>query len=753
MRSRRWIAGVALALAGSIPALATDVPELGRIDFPTSGAPEAQEPFLRGVLLLHSFEYDDAREAFREARRIDPDFALAAWGEAMTHNHPLWRQQDREAARTSLAALGATVDERLAKAPTEREKGYLRAVEALYAETGSKLERDEVYERKMAELSAAFSDDLEAKAFWALSILGTAQAIRDFSTYMRAAAVAEEVFAVNPRHPGAAHYLIHSYDDPIHAPLGVRAARVYADIAPAASHAQHMISHIWVALGRWQESVDANVISYEVSVKRARAKDLGVDDHNYHALHWLQYSRLQLGQHAAARTLLEEMRAMATESRSPRALEYYGAMRAGQLVEAGAVGLPAPLDPGASFGARVDNAFASGWNAASVGDRKAVAAAAETIRRALAETREDRELPADLVGVAEVLALELDALEARVAGETDAAIEALEAAAAREGSMALDYGPPPIVKPSHELLGELLLELGRYEEALGRFDEALARAPRRTRSLAGRATSAAALDRKALLDAACGELAEILDGADEGVSTPAICGGSSAGTKTSPPTAADLLARSIAYHDPESRFLTGAHRFEFRESRPDAPDREVEVVIDVPGERFSRTVRGAVTARGELRSGACSLEVDGREPSPAEVEEHRLDCDRLRTLRNYYTFLWGLPMKLTDPGTRLGEVTPDSFEGEKAWKLRATWDEAVGTDVWYLYFEPATARLVGYRFYHDEAKNDGEVIDLEGELVGAGMRLPAERSWTTHEDDRFLGTDRLVAISEDREKR
>jgi tetratricopeptide (TPR) repeat protein len=269
------------------------VPELGTIDFPNSGSPEAQEAFARGALLLHSFEYEDAREAFREARRQDPGFALAAWGEAMTHNHPLWREQDRDAALAALAELGSTPEKRFSKAPTAREKGYLRAVETLYGE-GDKVSRDRAYEQAMEELATAHPEDLEARAFWALSILGTAQGVRDFGTYMRAGAVAEEVFAVNPRHPGAAHYLIHSYDDPVHAPLGLRAARVYAEIAPAATHAQHMISHIYVALGRWQESVAANVKSYQVSVERAEQKNLGVDARNYHALHWLQYSHLQL---------------------------------------------------------------------------------------------------------------------------------------------------------------------------------------------------------------------------------------------------------------------------------------------------------------------------------------------------------------------------------------------------------------------------------------------------------------------------
>jgi tetratricopeptide (TPR) repeat protein len=507
------------------------VPELGTIDFPNSGAPEAQAAFARGALFLHSFEYEDAREAFREARRQDPDFALAAWGEAMTHNHPLWREQDRDAALAALAELGSTPEERLSKAPTEREKGYLRAVETLYGE-GDKVSRDRAYERAMEELAAAYPEDLEARAFWALSILGTAQGVRDFGTYMRAGAVAEEVFAANPQHPGAAHYLIHSYDDPVHAPLGLRAARVYARIAPAATHAQHMISHIYVALGRWHESVAANVKSYQVSVERAEKKNLGVDARNYHALHWLQYSYLQLGRFAEAREELELMRPMAAESRSPRALWYYAAMRAGLIVESG-VAFPTPPSLGGEgvLGAEVLDTFGTGYAAAKRGEAGAAAAAAARLREALeASGSGPDETTTGFLGVtaedrnrAEVMALELEALVEKAKGETAGAVELLEKAAALEASLSLQYGPPEIVKPSHELLGEVLLELGRPEEALERFAEALARAPRRSQSLAGRALAAKGLGRAELATRACEELRSIRAEADADVALPEAC--------------------------------------------------------------------------------------------------------------------------------------------------------------------------------------------------------------------------------------
>ena len=204
---------------------------LGSLSFPHSGNDAAHGPFLRGVLLLHSFEYETSAEAFREAQEADPQFALAYWGEAMTYNHPLWRQKDEEAAEAVLSRLAPNAKERRAKAGAEREGMYLDAVEALYAE-GTKAEQDRAYMEAMRRLHDAYPDDQEAQAFYALSILGSTNGSRDFATYMKASAMAQPVHDRNPSHPGAVHYMIHSFDDPVHAPLGLPAARAYSQIAP-----------------------------------------------------------------------------------------------------------------------------------------------------------------------------------------------------------------------------------------------------------------------------------------------------------------------------------------------------------------------------------------------------------------------------------------------------------------------------------------------------------------------------------------
>lgn len=214
---RRLIPLAAFAcLCASAGALSAQEPQLGSVTFPTSGSAAAQERFVEGVLWLHSFEYESAAEAFREAQQLEPDFAMAYWGEAMTYNHSLWQQRDRDAAVAVLERLATTPEARRAKAPTEREKMFLDAVEALWAE-GPKAERDTAYYYVMQDLAKEHADDPEAQAFYALSILGLSQAVRVFPSYMRAAAIADELLRLNPDHPGAAHYLIHSVDDPIHA--------------------------------------------------------------------------------------------------------------------------------------------------------------------------------------------------------------------------------------------------------------------------------------------------------------------------------------------------------------------------------------------------------------------------------------------------------------------------------------------------------------------------------------------------------
>ncbi len=469
----RHVARAALLCAlGISPALA-QAPRLGTITFPNSGSAAAQEPFTRGVLLLHSFEFEPAAAAFREAQTADPGFALAYWGEAMSYNHPLWGEWDDDAARAVLAHLGSTPAARRAKAPTPREQMYLDAMEALWAE-GPKPQRDTAYALAMEQLVRAHPDDDEARALWSLSILGLSSTTRVVPSYMRAAAIAQEVFERHPNHPGAAHYIIHSFDDPVHAPLGLPAARAYSTIAPDAAHAQHMTTHIFLAMGMWDEVVSQNEIAAGLT---------NWSPNHYTA--WLGYGLLQQGRHAAAREHLERARREMGSPGRPGQRWYLASMRAHHVINAEAwddpmLGWTIDLS---DADARAMDAFTQGYAALRRGDRDAV-----TPQVARLQAVADSAVP----GTARVLALNLTAAIAAEDGAFARAVELLREATAIEDELPAAYGPPDIVKPSWELLGELYLSRGRAAEAQAAFGRALALAPKRALSLRGLLAAATA---------------------------------------------------------------------------------------------------------------------------------------------------------------------------------------------------------------------------------------------------------------------
>lgn len=499
----------------SVPLLAQQEP-LGHINFPNSGAAAAQPPFLRGVLLLHNFEYDDAAAAFREAQQADKDFALAYWGEAMTYNHPLWFQQDRPAALAVLARLAPTAEERLAKAPTEREKSFLNAVEILYG-NGSKEERDFAYAEAMRRMYEQFPDDAEAACFYALALLGTCHQGRDFATYMKAAGIVEEVFARQPQHPGAAHYLIHSYDDPIHAPLGLRPARVYAKIAKAAPHAQHMPSHIFLALGMWDEVAASNEDSWASSEAQVQRHHLPIEKRGYHALSWLHYAYLQQGRYADARRLLDQMTADHLKSGSGRTRWHLAMMQAAYLVETGRwPEIDRGFDPaGAGVTAVSSTYYVEGLSALATDSL----AAAQEIAASLADwiQTESPQWEQGERQTAEIILAELQGMVLWAAGTTDSALALLSAAASQEDALPFDFGPPVPVKPVHELLGEIYLKAGQPQAALEHFQKSLNRAPGRAHALLGLAEAAHATGKDQLSQQTYEQLDKVWHRADPAV--------------------------------------------------------------------------------------------------------------------------------------------------------------------------------------------------------------------------------------------
>jgi tetratricopeptide (TPR) repeat protein len=487
------VIALAAVVLGLLVAPASADDRLGRISFPNSGSAAAQPHFIRGVLLLHSFEFDDAAEAFREARRVDPGFALAYWGEALTHNHPLWRYQDREAALKVLAGLGATPEARRAKAPTPREQAYLATLDALYGE-GDKAARDRAYAAALEKLSAANPDDDEAKAFHALAILGTNVERRDFAVDMRAAALVEDVFVRNQEHPGALHYMIHAYDNPMHAPLGLRAASRYGRIAAQAAHALHMTSHIFFALGRWDDAVAANEASWAASAARVANKRLPASEHGYHAYLWLCYAYLQQGRVDDARRVVDHMGRLIAEAPVRGVTYHYAAARASWVIDSERWDdLPKATDAMAVAppGGRAASLFADGLAAARRGDLVAAEQALqalEVVKQAASSTETHHGMrlvsPAEMEGVA-VTTVQLQGVIAMARGEKDRGMSLLQQAAELEDKMPFDYGPPLPPKPSRELLGEALLAAGRHAEAAEAFRAALRRAPGRRLSLRG----------------------------------------------------------------------------------------------------------------------------------------------------------------------------------------------------------------------------------------------------------------------------
>jgi tetratricopeptide (TPR) repeat protein len=521
--------GVFAAPALAQPGAAVTVPGLGTLTFPTSATvPAARQAFIRGVLLLHVFEYPSAAGAFREAQRLEPDFALAYWGEAMTYTHPVWDQQDLAGGRAALAKLGATPAARAAKAATPREKDYLGAVEVLYGD-GPKARRDTLYSAAMGELAGAYPRDDEAKLFYALSLLGLSQGVRNVPTYLRAAAIAESVFARNPHHPGAAHYWIHGMDDPEHASQALPAARALSGIAPDAGHAQHMTSHIFVALGMWDDVVAANDNATRVADAARRSRGQGPSFCGHYNL-FLDYGLLQQGRVRDAERLLARCRDQAAGQQpgshdlDPDAYSFVTMWSRYLLDTRDWSGEVArwTVDPGREPAPRLSYWFTRGFAAARERNPGAARRALRGYVQAATEVKaeidsaggtpspDDREFLART----EVLRLELVGLVAATAGDRAAALDTLRRATAVEDRMAYAFGPPFVNEPAHELLGEELLAAGQPAAARREFEAALARTPGRTSVLLGLARAERQAGDSAAAAQALSKLAAIWHAAD-----------------------------------------------------------------------------------------------------------------------------------------------------------------------------------------------------------------------------------------------
>ncbi|HEX8423526.1 MAG TPA: tetratricopeptide repeat protein, partial [Pyrinomonadaceae bacterium] len=486
---------------------------LGQIDFPTSGSKAAQAHFLRGVAALHSFWYEEALEAFQAATKADPDFMLGYWGEAMAHNHPLWNEQDADAARKVIAKIRD--DGKL----TPRETAYLNAVKALYGE-GDRHARNLAYAAAMEKLYRDHPNDLEAASFYALSLLGAVRPTdKGYRLQMQAGAIALDVYKQNPNHPGAAHYIIHAFDDPEHAILALPAARRYAEIAPDAHHARHMPSHIFIQLGMWAEAAASNESSWATSDAWVKRKNYSIERRDYHSLSWLEYVYLQQGRTREAEAQLSLMQKSIAELGSPiRGYPYmaaafiaeterwdliekhFGAPKSAALStqkEAGADSCHAAATKPATTASAIPAARATQPARPPFFQRlygaylRGLAAASQNPADAEKYVAELRELRGEFEKTGnysfspeyiEIMGLEVAALARANAGKFDEAAELLRRATGLEENLRPPSGPPEIIKPSHEFFGDILLRAGRPAEAAAQFKTALLRQPNRPRS-------------------------------------------------------------------------------------------------------------------------------------------------------------------------------------------------------------------------------------------------------------------------------
>ncbi len=529
MSSRTFFGGAPLlaVLIGGFTALCAEtsvVPEpgdlrtAGTVDFPISCTPTVRPEFLRGVALLHSFFYEEARRIFTEVAEKDPTCAMAQWGIAMTWWHPIWTPPTPDEMSAGKAAAAKAM---AMTAGTDRERGFIRALNTYYnapdssttGEVGQSCHgpvgpRDRViaYESAMRKLYDKYPDDVEVQTFYALAVLAVGYATPTDTTLanqLRAAAILEKLWKTNPQHPGVAHYLIHSYDYPAFAERGLAAARSYSSIAPWVPHALHMPSHIFTRLGMWEDSIAANRSSSEASRAYAKMRHRDATEaEELHALDYMAYSYLQEGQDAKAKEVVDFA---ATVRKTNPELEFSAAYALAAIPsryalernawsDAAALRVPA-LPHWSSFPfmeALIEYAHALGR--AHTGD-------IEGARKAMDRMRQLRDATTDpkFDYFKRQLDQQMQAASAWVAygeGKKEDAVDLLRRAADAEDILGKHPVSPGALVPAREQLGDLLLKLDRPKEAQREFEAALKIYPGRFRGLYGAAQAAEQIGEK-----------------------------------------------------------------------------------------------------------------------------------------------------------------------------------------------------------------------------------------------------------------
>ena len=478
---------------------------LGKVHFATSCAPAAAEEFDHAIALLHSFEFADAIAGFKKVLDDDPSCGIAQWGIAMaTWGNPF---AGLRAPKVLQDGLVAAEKAQSIGAKTDRERAYIAAVALLYKDAAALDHRARTlaYEKAMAQLSAKYPDDREAAAFYALAVDQTAPPTdKTYANQLKAAAILERLYKVEPDHPGVTHYLIHSYDVPALAPRALPYARKYANLAPDAPHALHMPAHTFTRVGSWQESIDTNIRSHDTAMAR---HDVG---EGLHAWDYEMYAYLQTAQDKEAKKILDGLAEILARAQPPAggrgdmpgmpgmagnlaggwaasAIPARWAVERGAWADAAAL----PVHPAGQPFIEAITRFARAIGAARSG--KPDAAGAEVDELKALQEKEVQAKDAYWATQLDIQRQAADALRLWAAGKKEEAVRALSAAAALEDTTDKSAITPGPIAPAHELLGEMLLEANQAAAALKEFEASLKKEPNRFRSVygAGRAAETA----------------------------------------------------------------------------------------------------------------------------------------------------------------------------------------------------------------------------------------------------------------------
>jgi len=466
--------------------------ELGSVQFKTSCTENIAADFTRAVALLHSFQYEQADQAFTEVASKDPNCVMAQWGVAIANYHGLWENGDTDRGRAALNKANELTTAQ--KGITAREKAYIDALGEIYKQDGKDNDaHSQAFEQKMGALQGEFPEDTEAAIFHALTLAITApKTDKTFANQRKCGAILEPIFQKQPHHPGVAHCLIHCYDNPVLAEKALPAARAYAKIAPASAHAHHMPSHIFTRVGLWDESITSNSTSAAVAAKAEETSKTGeARDQRLHAMDYLEYAYLQSGRVKQAKSVFDEMNSLPPVPRLSLTGNYATAsIPARYAVELGnwKDASKLPVDETGVPWAQAITWMAIGVGNARVGNLDRAKQAEQT----LASLREVIAAKKNTYwsNQVEVQRREVAAWIAERSGKHDDAVFGIRAAAELEESMDKSAVTPGAITPAREMLAQLLLLQNQAKQAVAEYETVLKVAPNRFNALYGAATAA-----------------------------------------------------------------------------------------------------------------------------------------------------------------------------------------------------------------------------------------------------------------------